>query len=287
VPLLLLTQARPELLGESPHWGGGLPGYTALQLGALSDDDSQELARRLFEAAGASAQAMSALAETAEGNPLFLEELVASIAEGRGEAGELPTNIRGIVAARIDALPSAEREALLDASVVGKVFWPGALGAATAATLDELEGRDLIRRDPVSRLGEHPQFTFKHQLIREVAYGTLPRARRRERHKAIAVFLEEAVPDTGDVAPALAHHWHEAGELERAGPYYVDAGDRANRGWAKDEAATYYLRALEVIPENEKDLRRDVLKRQVVASQAKYHMREMLAGRGAPRRSDG
>jgi class 3 adenylate cyclase len=285
VPLLLLTQARPELLAERPHWGGGLPGYTALQLEALSGDESQELARRLFDAAGASAQATSALAETAEGNPLFLEELVASIAEGRGQSAELPTNIRGIVAARIDALPSAEREALLDASVVGKVFWPGALGAASAATLDELEGRDLIRRDPISRLGEHPQFTFKHQLIREVAYGTLPRARRRERHSAIAVFLEEAVPDTGDVAPALAHHWHEGGELERAGRYYVDAGDRANRGWAKDEAAAFYLHALEVIPEEEKQLRRDVLKRQVVASQAKYHMREMLAGRGAPRRS--
>ena len=101
----------------------------------------------------------------------------------------------------------------------------------------------------------------------------------------IAVFLEEAVAETGDVAPALANHWHEAGELERAGRNYVDAGDQANRGWAKDEAATYYLRALSVIPEDQKDLRREVTKRQVVASQAKYHMREMLAGRGAPRRT--
>jgi class 3 adenylate cyclase/energy-coupling factor transporter ATP-binding protein EcfA2 len=286
VPLLLLTQARPELLAERPTWGGGLPGYTALQLEPLSGGDSKELARQLLDAAGAAERATRALAETAEGNPLFLEELVASIAEGRGDEAALPTNIRGIVAARLDALPPPEREALLDAAVVGKVFWPEALGSTTADVLDALEGRDLIRRDPISRLGQHPQFTFKHQLIREVAYATLPRARRRERHEAIALFLEEAVPDTGDVAPALANHWHEAGNLDRAGRYYVDAGDQANRGWAKDEAATYYLQALQVLPEHERDLRREVTKRQVVASQAKYHMREMLAGRGAPRRDD-
>src|SRR5438477_6638476 len=73
VPLLLLTQARPELLAERPTWGGGLPTYTALQLERLSPEDSAELARRLFDAAGAAARAAAALADTAEGNPLFLE----------------------------------------------------------------------------------------------------------------------------------------------------------------------------------------------------------------------
>jgi class 3 adenylate cyclase len=286
VPLLLLTQARPELLSSRPAWGGGLPAYSAVPLEPLHEDDARELARRLLEVAGAEIPSVDGVAETAEGNPLFLEELVVSVAEGRAEPDELPTSIRSIVAARIDALPAPERDALLDAAVVGKVFWPGALSSASADVLDALEGRDLIRRDPVSRLGEHPQFTFKHQLIREVAYGTLPRARRRERHEAIALFLEEAVGDVGDVGPALAHHWTEAGNAERAARYYVAAGDQANRGWAKDEAAMYYLRALEFIPEEEAELRREVTKRQVIASQAKYHMREMLAGRGGPRQLD-
>ncbi|OLE01309.1 MAG: hypothetical protein AUG91_01985 [Actinobacteria bacterium 13_1_20CM_4_69_9] len=287
VPLLLLTQARPELLAERPTWGGGLPTYTALQLERLSPEDSAELARRLFDAAGAAARAAAALADTAEGNPLFLEELVASVAEGRGDAGDLPTSIRGIVAARIDALPGAEREALLDAAVVGKVFWPGALGGATSETLDALEGRDLIRRDPISRLGAaHPQFAFKHQLIREVAYATLPRARRRERHDAIAVFLEEAVAETGDVAPALGHHWHEAGDPKRAAHYYVAAGEQANRGWAKDQAAQYFQQALAVIPEDDRELRREVAKRYAVAAQASLHIPEMLAGRGGPRSAE-
>ncbi|HSC73010.1 MAG TPA: AAA family ATPase [Gaiellaceae bacterium] len=284
VPLLLLTQARPELLAERPTWGGGLPGYTALQLEPLSHDVSAELAHRLFEAAGTRDQVAGALADTAEGNPLFLEELVASVAEGRGDARGLPTSIRGIVAARIDALPAAEREALLDASVVGKVFWPGALGAGTSETLDALEGRDLIRRDPVSRLGSaHAQFAFKHQLIREVAYATLPRARRRERHQAIALFLEEAVGEVGDVAPALAHHWLEAGELDRAVRYYIEAGDDANRGSAKGEAAGYYRQALASVSETDGDLRRDVTKRLALAQAASIHEDEMRAGKGAPR----
>ena len=286
VPLLLLTQARPELLGERPSWGGGLPAYSAVQLAPLAGDDANELARRLLEAAGAETTSTEKLAEVSEGNPLFLEELTASLAEGRGEADELPTSIRGIVAARIDALPAAEREALLDAAVVGKVFWPGALGAPSPEALDALEGRDLVRRDPVSRLGEHPQFAFKHQLIREVAYGTLPRARRRERHHAIALFLEEAVPDTGDVAPALGLHWREAGHDERAARYYVEAGDQANRGWAKDQAAEYYAQALEVIPEDALDLRRETAKRYALAAQAWIHVPEMRAGRGAPRSAE-
>jgi class 3 adenylate cyclase len=287
VPLLLLTQARPELLSVRPAWGGGLPAYAAVQLEPLAEEHTVELARRLFETAGAQAQRIAELAQTAEGNPLFVEELVASLAEGRAESGELPTSIRNIVAARIDALPADERDALLDASVAGKVFWSGATGGASAETLDALEGRDLIRRDPVSRLGvQHPQFAFKHQLIREVAYATLPRARRRERHQAIALFLEEAVAETGDVAPALGHHWHEAGELERAARYYVAAGDQASRGWAKEQAAEYYQQALAAIPEDDRELRREVAKRYAVAAQASLHLPEMLAGRGGPRSAE-
>jgi class 3 adenylate cyclase len=287
VPLLLLTQARPELLSARPAWGGGLPAYAAVQLEPLAEEHTVELARRLFETAGAQAQRIAELAQTAEGNPLFVEELVASLAEGRAESGHLPTSIRNIVAARIDALPASERDALLDASVAGKVFWPGATGGASAETLDALEGRDLIRRDPISRLGaQHPQFAFKHQLIREVAYATLPRARRRERHQAIAVFLEEAVAETGDVAPALGHHWHEAGDVERAARYYVAAGDQASRGWAKQQAAEYYEQALAAIPEDERQLRREVAKRYAVAAQAAFHVPEMLAGRGGPRSAE-
>jgi predicted ATPase len=271
------------LLSERPAWGGGLPAYSAVQLEPLDQGDAQELARRLFDVSGSEARRIDELADTAEGNPLFLEELVVALAEGRAEPGELPTSVRSIVSARIDALPAPEREALLDAAAFGKIFWSGGL-LATASTLDALEGRDLIRRDPVSRLGGHQQFAFKHQLIREVAYSTLPRARRRERHESIALFLEEAVGNVGDVAPALAHHWREAGNGERAGRHFLAAGDQANRGWAKDEAVSLYQQALEVIPPEQSDLRREVTKRQAVATQAMLHLREMFVQRDSPQR---
>jgi class 3 adenylate cyclase len=287
VPLLLLTLARPELLSERPRWGGGLPAYTALPLERLADEHAEELARLLLEAAGAEPAAAARLAGTAEGNPLFIEEL-AGVAQHSG-ANELPTNIRSIVAARLDALPREERDALLDASVVGKVFWAGALARmaddaeARLSALDSLEGRDLIRRDPYSRLEGDHQFTFKHQLIREIAYATLPRPLRRKRHSAIATFLEEAVGESGEVVPALASHWAEAGDGARAAEYFVTAGDQAGRGWAKNESAGYYRRALELIPEEERERRREITKRQAVAMQASLHLAEMLAGQGAGR----
>ena len=288
VPLLLLTLARQELLSVRPRWGGGLPAYTALPLERLDAGCAEELARVLLESAGAEPAAAARLAGTAEGNPLFIEELAAGLAE-QSATDELPTNIRSIVAARLDALPPEERDALLDASVVGKVFWAGALSRMAddvetrLGALDSLEGRDLIRRDPFSRLEGDQQFTFKHQLIREVAYATLPRPLRRERHRAIATFLEDAVGESGDVVAALANHWAEAGEDARAADYLVSAGDQAGRGWAKNESAGYYRRALELISPEELERRREITKRQAVAMQASLHLEEMLAGQGAGR----
>jgi class 3 adenylate cyclase len=279
VPLLLLTLARPELLSERPAWGGGLPAYTALPLEPLGEEDSKELARRLLQVAGADAEPAGELADTAEGNPLFIEELAVSVVERTATAGELPSSVRSIVAARLDALPRAERDALLDASVVGKVFWDGALTQmaedrdARLKALDSLEGRDLIRRDPVSRLQGQQQFAFKHQLIFEVAYATLPRALRRERHAAIARFLEEAVGDeVGDVAPALAHHWHEAADVERAISYLLAGAEQANRGWAKEEAFRLFSEALALVPSDDSARRREIGKQLAVVAQAAYHV---------------
>ena len=277
VPLMLLTLARPELSAERPTWGSGLPAYVALPLERLGEDHSEELGRRLLDAAGADARTANELAAKAEGNPLFIEELATSLVEGRSSAGELPSSIRGIIAARLDTLPPVEREVVLDASVFGKVFWSGALTSsaedrpARLEALDSLEGRDLIRRDPVSRLQGEQQFAFRHQLIREVAYSILPRALRTKRHRAIALFLEEAASEAGDVAPALAHHWREAGEPERAVEYLLVGADQANRGWAKDEAFRLYSEALELVPEDAPERRREIGKRLAVVAQAAYH----------------
>ncbi len=130
VPLLMIATARPELLSTRPSWGGGLLASSTISLGPLDEADAVELTGKLFAQRGLDelADRAETLAASSDGNPLFIEELTASLAErSTRDATQLPGSIRGIVAARLDALPPPEREVLLDASVVGKVFWRGAL----------------------------------------------------------------------------------------------------------------------------------------------------------------
>src|SRR5262249_46183958 len=187
LPILIVALARPDLLDARPGWGGGLAQYSALPLEPLSAEESRVLAGHLL-ADGAS----EAVAANAEGNPLFIEQLAATMLETSAGAGpvSLPTSIRGLLAAGLDALPQEERSLLLDAAVVGKTFWRGALeamgdGEETIDLLGALERRDLVRRDTVSSFEGDQQYSFTHVLIRDAAYDLLPRARRPERHAQV------------------------------------------------------------------------------------------------------
>jgi class 3 adenylate cyclase len=276
VPLVLLALARPELLDSRPGWGSRLPSYSSIPLEPLGEDDSRELARELLRSYGEGKA--DRLAATAEGNPLFIEELAASLAEGATATDKLPTNVRAIVSARLDALPATERSLVLDASVVGRVFWRRVLeslgwdNGTLSGALDSLEQRDLVRRDPVSRVGGDQQFSFKHALIRDVAYATLPRAKRRSRHAAVARFVEEDAGELDAVAAFLAHHWREAGDVDRAVDYFLTAAERASRGWAKEEAVQFYDRALELVPTDQRERRRRLVLARSVVAQAATHI---------------
>jgi len=278
VPLLLVALARPEMLSERPGWGGGLPAYSALPLDRLSETASEELARLLLERANGSGEPVDVVARVAEGNPLFIEELAASLAERSTLAeSDLPTTVRAIVAARLDALPQAERAVLVDASVVGRVFWRGAVAGMSSrpdlsVLLGSLERRDFVRREAVSRIGGDQQFAFKHGVIRDVAYQRLPRAARRERHAAVAAYLEETTGSGGQSSEAVAHHWREAGEPERAIPHLVAAAEQASRGWAKERAVALYREVLELVPDTDDESLRDIRGRLAVALQALYHL---------------
>ncbi|MEP6475642.1 MAG: adenylate/guanylate cyclase domain-containing protein [Actinomycetota bacterium] len=279
-PLLFLTLARPELSANRPGWAAGVQAYTALPLEPLDEEHARELAAHLLRHASADAAGQTAddLAEISEGNPLFIEELVASLAERSSTtAGELPTSIRGIIAGRLDAVPPLERSVVLAASVVGRIFWDGALaglgsfGDRLPELLDSLEGRDLIRREPVSRYQGQQQFRFKHMLIRDVAYTTLPRETRRKGHESVASFLEEVHAER-DSPAALGHHCREAGDRERAADYFVAAADQASRGWAKEEAVRFYKEALALVREEDKQRRRKLRLQLAVAQQMLYHL---------------
>ncbi|TML32212.1 MAG: hypothetical protein E6G24_10740 [Actinobacteria bacterium] len=275
LPVLILTLARPELLDLRPAWGGGLPAYTALPLSPLSTADAEELAQlrlgRLHEAA-------TRLADTAGGNPLFIEQLAATMAESSAAGAALPTTIRGILAARLDALPAEERALLLDAAVVGKTFWRGALERMVdgrnelSELLGALERRDLIVRDTASAIEGEQQFAFKHVLIRDVAYELLPRVDRRARHARVAEFFENRTSELGEIATALARHWRDAGDPQRALGYFIRAGEQAERGWAKDQAAILYKEALELVPEDKGAELADLRRRLALARAAAVHI---------------
>ena len=275
-PVLFLALARPELLTQRPGWGGGLPAYTALPLEPLTEESSEALAAELLGADPELRARASAVADTAEGNPLFIEELAASLSEhSSADVDELPTSVRAIIAARLDSLPAEERGVLVDAAVVGRVFWRGALSEISpreelSALLGSLEARDLIQREAVSRIRGDQQYAFKHGLIHDVAYKTLPRMARQSRHAAVARFLEAATA-VGQSHEALGHHWREAGEADRAFEHLLAAGDQAGRGWAKQRSVTLYREALELVPADD-PRRREVTGRLAVALQAVYHL---------------
>ncbi len=148
-----------------------------------------------------------------------------------------------------------------------------------------LERRDLLRLSPSSRIAGDQELAFKHGLIREVAYATLPKAVRRERHGIVARFIENAAGNPAAYAAILAHHWREAGETTSASDYLLTAADQAWRGWSPHEAIELCNQALELIPENDKARRRRARLRRAVAGMAELHASSDLASTGQSKSS--
>jgi Predicted ATPase len=247
-PVVLLALARPELLDGRPAWGTRAREQTTISLDPVSEKEAGTLVGHLL-GEQLPPHAIGRLVEVAGGNPLFLEELTAGLLEGADLGKELPTTVRAAIAARVDALPPEHRSVLLAASVVGKVFWRGALRAlgrieAIDQVLDALETRDLIRREPTSRIGGDVEFSFKHMLIRDVCYATLPRAERRTAHESVARYIEQVTGEKDrELAWLLAHHWEAAGDLARAVDYLLLAAERTQEAMAEHETVDLLERA--------------------------------------------
>ena len=246
--IVLMVLARPEFLDGRKAWGGGLQASTSILLEPLTTEEASEVVSTLL--AGAHEETVAKLVSTAEGNPLFIEELVASQAETE-TTETLPATVRAVIAARIDALPSNARATLLHASVMGRTFWRDILRETGAPddldeTLEALELRGFVRRHPASHVRGDVEFAFKHDLVRDVSYETLPRATRHELHGATARALEGRVGDTSEVAWLLAYHWREAGEASRALGFLLEAADRARDALALADMNDLYARALDL-----------------------------------------
>ena len=204
-PLLVVCTSRPDIFERRPGWGGGRPDAAVLAVRPLSREDTDLLVQNLVRHPGLDAAAKERIALAAEGNPLFVEQLLSmwidegflrqvagtwSVAPGLTTA-PLPTSVQTLLTARLDRLPSRERSVLGIASVIGRSFEPSAVEDLTdaeqrgdvATSLDELVHKDMIRPDRASG-GE--AFRFRHVLIMQAAYEMLPKARRAELHLAVA-----------------------------------------------------------------------------------------------------
>lgn len=276
VPLLIVTVGRPELFTARQGWGGGLPSHTSLTLEALPARQAQALARLLLSDRGGGEHEVRAIEAAAGGNPLFLEELAAWIAEGH-DVSAVPSTVRAVIAARLDTLPAPERRVVVDAAVVGPTFWAGVLTHLGSAGLDELPGildslemRGLIVRRPDSSIGDDPGLSFRHDLIAEVACDLIPPAERAGRHLAVAAYLESTGP-AGPAPAVLAHHWKEAGDVDRAVTCLVDAAELANTGWERDRAVALFQQAMDLVVDTDRARWRAINRRRALALAAWAH----------------
>ncbi|MFL6104843.1 MAG: AAA family ATPase, partial [Actinomycetes bacterium] len=245
-PILLVAMARPEFLEQRPGWAGGKLNATTMLLEPLDEAAATRLLAELAGPLSLPETATRPITRAAEGNPLFLEELLAALVEegrlrrrdGRWVAADLadlgiPPSIQALLAARLDRLEDAERAVLERAAVAGQMFEqravvelsPPAERGTVPARLQALVRRELLRPSP-SRLAGDQGFQFRHLLVRDAAYDAIPKQTRAELHELFAVWVERmAGPRRRELEEIVGYH------LEQAWRYRAELGivDQRNR----------------------------------------------------------
>ena len=255
VPILVLATARPELLDRRQAWGGGKLNVSTIALTPLSDEEAAQIIHGVLEQSALPAETQQALLERAGGNPLYAEQFARLYMErGTAEDLPLPETVQGLIAARLDGLSPEEKRLVQDASVFGKVFWAGALDADENA-LHSLERNGMLRRERRSAVAGETQYAFRHVLVRDVAYGQIPRAARGEKHVRAAHWIE-SLGRAEDHAELVAHHFGAALELgldvaDSACHAFARAGRRSESLGAWPSAERFYAAALELWPDGD------------------------------------
>ncbi len=291
-PVFVLCLARPTLLERRPAWGEGVERHARVQLQPLSKKESRQLVEEILRRArGVPAELRELVVGGAEGNPFYVEELIKMLIDqsvivpgafewevDAGRLGEVqvPPTLTGVLQARLDKLTPVEKSVLQRASVVGRVFWDGAvrhLGAgqtgpirretspATEGPTDGAEGGDvhealeslrrkeLVHRREASGFAGAREYSFKHALLRDVTYESVLRRERREYHRRAAEWLaRHSGGRAGEYAGLIAEHYERAQEPRAAAEWYGRAGRRARETHAPEAAIRYYRRALEFLP---------------------------------------
>jgi class 3 adenylate cyclase/ATP/maltotriose-dependent transcriptional regulator MalT len=287
-PLLIVGLARAELLDVRPGWGGGRVRATAIELEPLGREESEQLVEVLASNGTIDADALEALLDKTEGNPLFVEETVRMLDECEGRplsefAERIPDTLQALIAARIDRLPPEEKTVLQRASVIGRTFWGGAI-KELATEVDELEAvldtlllREFVVPELRSSISGETAYRFKHVLIREVAYSGLSKSARADLHERFAHWLRQRAGE--ELLEIRAYHLEQAaallGELDGGPPPELaheaaealeTAGRRSLAREANRSARKQLLRALELEP---------TLERRYQAARAAWRLGDM------------
>jgi hypothetical protein len=269
-PVLILGLTRPELLDRRPTWGGGRRNYVSLSLEPLADEAVAQLVGYLMQP---SPRVQAQIVQRAEGNPFFAGEIVRSVLERippgadddtiAAALAQLPDTVQATVLARLDLLEAVERRVLQLGAVLGRTFQLQGIGTLAPQLAAQAPGavNRLIDKDLI-RLADRDRYVFRHILIREVAYQTLPRAERGRLHAAAGRWLEERAAGNEDAfAELIAYHYREAATIgsglgvdevaaeevaRKAVAWLTRAAEAASAGVAQVEAARHLSAALEL-----------------------------------------
>jgi ABC-type oligopeptide transport system substrate-binding subunit len=284
-PILLWFSARPYK--DQPWWLAKVEAqteysqsYTELQLTPLDELQSSQLVESLLDVEDFPKEIKESLLDKTQGNPFFLEEALRGLIDegaivqenGSWKATdktlsiEIPETVQGVLRARIDMLDDGPKHLLQIGAVIGKSFLHSLVEDISgdqwelSAHLQTLQRAELIIE--TQRLPES-EFTFKHALTQEVAYGGLLEEQRKSLHYQVGESIETLFPQKlEEFYTLLGHHWCEAGIGSKAKDYFLKAGDRARLAYAIEEARVHYNRALEILKwdGNEEELSRTLMK---------------------------
>jgi class 3 adenylate cyclase/tetratricopeptide (TPR) repeat protein len=283
-PILIVCLARRELPEQHPGWLAAAPSASTIVLDPLSESEAEALLELLSGETELTVDLFTRITEAAEGNPLFVEQMLAMVTENGSAKSdfEIPPTIHALLAARLDRLEPQERAVIERASVIGKEFWRGAVTELTPAEERESAGPRLMtlaRKEFIepsaSIFPEEDGFRFRHILIRDAAYLGVPKEARADLHERYAGWLERTTgPKSSELDEILGYHLEQsfryrselgpvgeaATELAtRAGERLGRAGRRAVVGGGDVAAAASLIsRSVSLLPE-EHPLRRELL----------------------------
>jgi class 3 adenylate cyclase/tetratricopeptide (TPR) repeat protein len=273
-PVLIIGATRSSLSERRPDWLASIPSNRVIRLELLSGPDSRRLVDEVLQRVeDVPAHLRDFIADKADGNPFYLEELVKMLIEDgvivtgserwqvqpeRLDAARVPPTLTGVLQARLESLPPAERVVLQQASVIGRQFWDTAVDhiAGSEGTardvLPSLHAREIILSREGSAFDGTGEYAFKHALFRDVAYESVLRRLRRLYHQRAAEWLIKAGGErAGEYAEVIAGHYAQAGDAAGEARWLIRAGEQAAARFAQPEALRSLGRALELLPEDD------------------------------------